>query len=211
MARGNDPAPAALDPPSVKAKGAPPAAKPKPAPKAAATAVKDAGKTGLAALAKLNTPAQMSLVSRQDTLYGTQQLSSLELCAAMTKEIAASPNKLTQLQVHPLVILGYSVMTVDLKSKVESSAKYLQSTLFGTDVRTERQTLITTNATQYAGLFVVGEAAAEVVSKIGEFATGYGTFVVQIGQSDTDLRQQFGGDPTSPILVDRGYGIRLSR
>ncbi len=56
-------------------------------------------------------------------------------------------------------------------------------------------------------LIVCGEAHAESLTKVGLFAREYGSFMVQIGQSDTDLRQQFGGNPQSITLCDRGYGI----
>ena len=47
----------------------------------------------------------------------------------------------------------------------------------------------------WQSLCVAGEAHAEAITKVGLFSTEEGTFMVQFGQSDTDLRHQFGGDP----------------
>ena len=214
MARGKAKAPAAATPPkapkaaakapaapAVKTKGAPPLP-------TAPVVLGSQANFGLAKLAQGYLPHVMTTRVAPDSLYGAQQAASLELAAAMTKEIAASPHKLTQIQTHPLVILSATLLSTDWYSKTMSAKGFIQQDVGAFDARTARLAYNANAASAvWQTLIVCGEAHAESFTKVGLFAREYGSFMVQIGQSDTDLRQQFGGDPQSITLRDRGYGI----
>lgn len=82
-----------------------------------------------------------------------------------------------------------------------SAREYLQQDIGGYDARAGRQGYnVNAALAVFQSMVVCGEAHAECITKIGLHATEYGSFILQLGQSDTDLRQQFDGPPQTITL-----------
>ena len=148
--------------------------------------------TGFAKILRDAAPSAMTFSAVPDVLYGSQLLSLLDVLSALRSEVVSSPMKLTQLTVHPLVILTTAALSLDAFAKIRASELFPQISPAG-DLCEARRAWTAANAMLVPRMFVIGDAMLETASKVVLVDTMFGRFFGMVGVTDSDLAILTGG------------------
>ena len=119
--------------------------------------------TGFAKILRDAAPSAMTFSAVPDVLYGSQLLSLLDVLSALSSEVVSSPMKLTQLTVHPLVIVTTAALSLDAFAKIRASELFPQISPAG-DLCEARRAWTAANAMLVPQMFVIGDAMLEAAS-----------------------------------------------
>ena len=139
--------------------------------------------TGFAKILRDAAPSAMTFSAVPDVL---------DVLSALRSEVVSSPMKLTQLTVHPLVIVTTAALSLDAFAKIRASELFPQISPAG-DLCEARRAWTAANAMLVPRMFVIGDAMLETASKVVLVDTMFGRFFGMVGVTDSDLAILTGG------------------